>query len=368
MPCGCTNNKNNNKLSLDSMSEPSISENKLSLDSMSILSIDEIINLYRQGYRLETENMPQSLSNIESMQYNQCTGNVDLDINWSSVSQQGGRYLYKESAKAIKINPTSRCLDFITFYGVRRIANVGIYVEIRQDNGNKPLGTPGESSTRLTQIPVSYSNIPTTFGAFDVDISLLLPSIGTYWIVIRSQDYSCTNAATQRLELSYHYLSENRYIVYGYSDLCSPPGCCWYGLNYDPIPIATYKKTYSAPALNSISIAPTSASINVLGTQQLTASCKDQYDNSYTCPTLTWNSSDNNKATVSSGLVTGVAAGSANITASGGGKTSNQSAITVASAITCQSISNVIANPSTLTLGGMVELTALVTPSQSTTQ
>lgn len=40
MPCGCTDNKNLNK-------------DKLSLELMQTLSIDEIINLYRQGYTLE---------------------------------------------------------------------------------------------------------------------------------------------------------------------------------------------------------------------------------------------------------------------------------------------------------------------------
>lgn len=180
----------------------------------------------------------------------ECTGNIDVDINWSSVDQQGGNYLYKESAKAIKINPTSRCLDFITFYDVRRITNTGIYVEIRNDDGGKPSGNPGSATGRLVETSVPYANIPTSFGSVTVDTAVVLPSLGSYWVVIRPSDFSCiSGSANQRTEFSWHWLSENRSMVYGYSDLyCSPAGCCWYGLDYDVLPIATHKKTYSPPA------------------------------------------------------------------------------------------------------------------------
>jgi len=50
-----------------------------------------------------------------------------------------------------------------------------------------------------------------------------------------------------------------------------------------------------------------------------------------TCPSLTWSSDSPSVATVnpSTGLATGVAIGTANITCSGGGKTSSPSVITV---------------------------------------
>ncbi len=86
------------------------------------------------------------------------------------------------------------------------------------------------------------------------------------------------------------------------------------------------------PILTTIAISPVSASINPGATQQLTAVCRDQNNNVMTCPTLTWTSNNTSIATVnSSGLVTGVATGTANITASAGGKTSNISTITVTS-------------------------------------
>lgn len=94
------------------------------------------------------------------------------------------------------------------------------------------------------------------------------------------------------------------------------------------------------PILISISITPTSSSINVGITKQLTAICKDQANNTITCPILTWNSSDNTIATVdSSGKVTGIAPGNVNITVSYGSIISNISAIAVYSPVT-----NLLAN------------------------
>lgn len=269
MSCGCINNKKLDRYI----------GNMLSLDIMKNMSIDEITNLYRQGYTLEgtePKTTSQSLSNIESMGYSQECGDIALDINWSSVSQQGGLYLYKESARAFKINPTSRCLDFITFYAIRRIADYDIYVEIRQDDGtgNKPLGTPGSSTGLLTQVLVPYGTIPTSFGNITVDFGLLLPSIGNYWIVLRYPSYSCSNAATPRLELSFHWLNENRRIIHGYSDLyCTPAGCCWYGLNIDVIPIATYKRTYIPPCVAPVisSVTCPSSPINQGSSGNITA-------------------------------------------------------------------------------------------------
>lgn len=96
--------------------------------------------------------------------------------------------------------------------------------------------------------------------------------------------------------------------------------------------IRVYQK--GSQALGSIAITPTSASINVNITMQLSTVCKDQNNNAMICPTLTWNTSDNTIATVnSSGMVTGVAAGTANITAKSGSVTSNISTITVTAPI-----------------------------------
>jgi uncharacterized protein YjdB len=88
------------------------------------------------------------------------------------------------------------------------------------------------------------------------------------------------------------------------------------------------------PALNSIVVtvvAPGTSSIQVGETTQLMNVCRDQYNSVFPCPTVTWLSDHPLIASVdsSSGLVTGVSAGSANITCSGGGKTSDPLTITV---------------------------------------
>ena len=86
----------------------------------------------------------------------------------------------------------------------------------------------------------------------------------------------------------------------------------------------------AAPEPTSISITPISTSVNIGSTKQLIATCKDQYDNSIDCPTLTWSSIDDTIATVdSSGKVTGIKEGMTNVTASDGTITSNISTITV---------------------------------------
>jgi uncharacterized protein (TIGR02145 family) len=77
--------------------------------------------------------------------------------------------------------------------------------------------------------------------------------------------------------------------------------------------IEFYSGSTGNVAVTSVTVAPTSASINVGGTQQLTASVAPA---NATNQTVSWGSGNTGVATVSSsGLVTGVAAGSATITA-----------------------------------------------------
>ena len=83
------------------------------------------------------------------------------------------------------------------------------------------------------------------------------------------------------------------------------------------------------PTVTSIAVAPTSATLTVGGTQQLTATVYDQNGNVMTGQTIAWSSSATSVATVNgSGVVTAVAAGTATVTASTGGKSAS-SAITV---------------------------------------
>jgi uncharacterized protein YjdB len=87
--------------------------------------------------------------------------------------------------------------------------------------------------------------------------------------------------------------------------------------------------TVNAVAVASVTVAPTSGSLAAGGTLQLTATTRDANANILSGRTVTWSSSDGTKASVSTtGLVTGVAAGNATITAASEGK-SGTSAITV---------------------------------------
>jgi hypothetical protein len=87
--------------------------------------------------------------------------------------------------------------------------------------------------------------------------------------------------------------------------------------------------TAAAPVVTTVTVAPPSASIVAGTTVTLQAIVKDQYGNTMAGQTVNWTSSNTAAATVSpSGVVTGVAAGSATITAAVSGK-SGSSSITV---------------------------------------
>jgi uncharacterized protein YjdB len=79
--------------------------------------------------------------------------------------------------------------------------------------------------------------------------------------------------------------------------------------------------TAVAPVVTTVTVAPTSASLVVGATTTLQATVKDQNGNVMTGQTVTWTTNNAAAATVSSsGVVTGVAAGSATITATSSGK------------------------------------------------
>ena len=111
----------------------------------------------------------------------------------------------------------------------------------------------------------------------------------------------------------------------------------------------------------SVTVSPTTASVTVGGTTPLTATPKDSNGTPLTGRTVTWVSSSTAVATVStSGLVTGVAAGSATITATSEGK-NGTSAFTV----TNVPVATVTVTPAVagILVGATVRLTA--TPQDS---
>ena len=88
--------------------------------------------------------------------------------------------------------------------------------------------------------------------------------------------------------------------------------------------------TTAPGSLASITLSPSSATVGIGQTQTLTAEGKDASGAALSGLTYTWASSDEGVASVAGGVVTGVAVGSATITASSGGVTSNAVTITVA--------------------------------------
>ncbi|MCH7490236.1 MAG: Ig-like domain-containing protein [Gemmatimonadetes bacterium] len=91
----------------------------------------------------------------------------------------------------------------------------------------------------------------------------------------------------------------------------------------------------SPQVIASVVVTPAAHTLLSLGeTVQLTATAREASGNTISGTTFTWSSSDASVATVSSsGLVTAVTYGSANITAAAGGVTSNAAAVTVAQAV-----------------------------------
>lgn len=106
-----------------------------------------------------------------------------------------------------------------------------------------------------------------------------------------------------------------------------------------------------------VTVSPASASIAVGGTQQLTAATLDAGGNALAGRTVAWTTSDATKATVSNtGLVTGVAAGTATITATSEGH-AGATAITVTSGSTGPAPTIVSIAPATLTPGAAMTIT-----------
>lgn len=113
--------------------------------------------------------------------------------------------------------------------------------------------------------------------------------------------------------------------------------------------------TVNPAPVASVTVAPASATVAVGGAQQLTATTLDANGNPLTGRTITWTTNASAVATVdANGLVTGVAAGSATITATSEGK-SGSSAITVLTPVASVSVSPASA---TVSVGSTVQLSA----------
>src|SRR5205823_6204719 len=141
------------------------------------------------------------------------------------------------------------------------------------------------------------------------------------------------------------------------------------GVAQDSAPMTARREGKNSPAtltvttvpVASLAISPATTSIPVGQTLQLTATPKDSAGGTLTGRMVTWTSGNPSVATISgSGLVAGVTAGSATITATSEGKSS-----TAALTVTTVPVASVAISPATtsLTVGQTVQLTA--TPKDS---
>ncbi|HSY84912.1 MAG TPA: Ig-like domain-containing protein [Gemmatimonadaceae bacterium] len=104
--------------------------------------------------------------------------------------------------------------------------------------------------------------------------------------------------------------------------------------------------TFIAAPVATVSLSPTTVTLNSGQTAQLTATAKDQYGDVITTDAATWSSSNTNVATVSSsGLVKAVGTGSATVTVTIGGVQATAS-VTVAQA----AVASVTVSPTSLSL------------------
>lgn len=121
--------------------------------------------------------------------------------------------------------------------------------------------------------------------------------------------------------------------------------------------------TVTAAPVATVELSPTSANLQVGATTTLAATTKDGNGNVLTGRSVTWASDAPAIATVdpSTGLVTAVSAGTANITASSEGMTSTAAVVTV----TQVPVATVLVNPATASLSAAIsETTTLVATAQ----
>lgn len=98
-----------------------------------------------------------------------------------------------------------------------------------------------------------------------------------------------------------------------------------------PLMLACGGDSSGPPSVATVDILGPTADLQIGGTAQLSATAKDAKGNTLTGKTVTWSTSSGTIATVSSGgLVTGVSAGTASITASIDGKTASRTVTVIA--------------------------------------
>jgi uncharacterized protein YjdB len=359
---------------------------ELSLDSIKNLSIDEIINLYRQGYTLQGIDNHMNHENIKSLspcttqaalfQKNgstsfNCTATitdtVDVDVVVTFDASYSGVPVWCKVSLQTPNYPAGTYTDFysptfnivtgtqdiiinipISIYGTGTYKIIAAHIVIENgaficDIYNSGASCQSITVTGVTPPPFTTINISPIATSIQVGQTQQLTAICKNSI---GNTISCPSLLWTSDNTSVATVSQTGLVtglVGGHAGITA---------NYSGIQSNFSDITVTEVTLTAITISPASATIGINGTSQLTTVCKDQTGKVMTCPPLlTWSSDNNSIATVDglTGLVVGVSAGTANITAKVGTIVSNKAVITVSAA--APSLTTITISPTSATIG-----------------
>ena len=205
---------------------------------------------------------------------------------------------------------------------------------------------PAVKQTQLSR------DVPLTVGGSDFDVNLnahftnLDKSNIEYTIMSSNSDVATASRTDTTLTISPG--------IAGTAQITIRVSRCGCGTAVSQIFNVRVETTVPGP-VTSVTVSPTSVSIQEDETQQFTATAKDSSDTEITGKTFTWTSSATSVATIDSlGLATAVIAGMTTITATTDG-VSGTASLTVTEPPTCPMLKGSIADQ-TLTLGGSAAL------------
>ncbi len=218
-----------------------------------------------------------------------------------------------------------------------------------------PTRVPNDPTARVVVLPQSVALFPNqsiTFMAVGLTSVGDTSQAGVTWSVTGGSMGSESNAGGRH------------YVLY---QAGATPGQYSIAAHAQDGPADTASITVTTASVASVTVAPSSPSIGVGNTVQLTATLKDSAGNTLSGRPVSWASGSAPVASVnSSGLVTGVAAGSATITATSG-TVSGSATVTVTT--TPAPVASVTVTPGTpsIGVGNTVQLTATLKDSAGNT-
>ena len=218
-----------------------------------------------------------------------------------------------------------------------------------------PTRVPNDPTARVVVLPQSVALFPNqsiTFMAVGLTSVGDTSQAGVTWSVTGGSMGSESNAGGRH------------YVLY---QAGATPGQYSIAAHAQDGPADTASITVTTASVASVTVAPASPSIGVGNTVQLTATLKDSAGNTLSGRPVSWSSGSASVASVnSSGLVTGVAAGSATITATSG-TVSGSATVTVTT--TPAPVASVTVTPGTpsIGVGNTVQLTATLKDSAGNT-